>query len=143
MKNSLRLLVIIAALLIACTNNKNIQTEDAKGNELEGLWTLKSGKWSNDDGTFLRFPEDSILHGSAFVMYGKNHFMVVAEAPRMDYFRGELVKYSVDGNKLNTTRIVSNIEELKGKTDVWTFKIEGNILTGKIGKDVEEWERVE
>ena len=28
MKNSLRLLVIIAALLIACTNNKNIQTED-------------------------------------------------------------------------------------------------------------------
>jgi len=143
MKNSLKFLVIIAALLIACTNNKNFQTEDAKGNELEGLWTLKSGKWSNDDGTFLRFPEDSILHGSAFVMYGKNHFMVVAEAPRMDYFRGELVKYSVDGNKLNTTRIVSNIEELKGKTDVWTFKIEGNILTGKIGGDVEVWEKVE
>ena len=146
MKELIKLSLVICLVFVACTDKKEKETkkvEETKEVVLEGLWTLKSGKWSNGDGTFLRYPEDSILHGSAFILYGKNHFMVVSEAPRMNYFRGELVKYSIDGNKLNATRIVSNIEELKGKSDVWTFKIEGDLFTGTIRDDIEVWKRVE
>ena len=145
MKSQLKILLIIAALIMACTNTKTEKAEEVKPSEnLEGMWTLKSGKWANDDGTFLIYPGDSILEGSSsFIIYSKSHFNVVAEAPKMNYFRSEHVKYAMGEGKFKAIIVLSNIEGSPGKESDYTYEIVGNTATFKIEGDVEVWEKVE
>ena len=145
MKNQMKILLIIAALFVACTNTKTEKAEEVKPSEnFEGMWTLKSGKWANDDGAFLVYPGDSILDGSsAYIIYSKSHFNVVAKAPKMNYFRSEHVKYTMGEGKFKANIVLSNIKGSTGKESDYTYEIEGNTATFKIGEDVEVWEKVE
>lgn len=143
----IKIILISLALFMACTNSKSdISTkEDIKTkNILEGMWTLKSGKWSNDDGTFLVYPGDSLLEGStAYNVYSKSHFNVVAKAPKMNYFRSEHVKYTLEEGKIKAHIILSNIEGSIGKESIWTLKVEDGLATFKREDDIEVWKKVE
>ena len=143
----IKILLISLALFMACTNSKSdISTkEDIKSkNILEGMWTLNSGKWSNDDGTFLEFPGDSLLEGlQAYIVYSKSHFNVVSEAPKMNYFRTEHVKYTLEEGKIKAKIILSNIEGSNGKESIWSLKVENNLATFKKDTDIEVWRKVE
>jgi hypothetical protein len=146
MKNLVKILVVICIVFVGCTNKK--QKESQKIEEtgeiaLEGMWKLKSGIWDNEDGTFLRYPEDSITEGPAYIIYSKKHYMVIAQAPKMNYYRGELVKYSINGNQLTSTQVLSNFEKHVGMEAVWTFHINEDVLTAENGKNKEVWERIE
>ncbi len=146
MKNGIKLFIVICIVFVGCTNKKEKESkeiEETKEIALEGMWKLKSGIWDNDDGTFLRYPEDSITEGPAYIIYSKKHYMVIAQAPKMNYFRGELVKYSIEGNQLTSTQVVSNFEKHVGMEAVWTFNINNNVLTAENGKNKEVWERIE
>ena len=145
MKNLSKILLIFAILFVGCTNNKTEKTEEVKPSDsLEGFWTLKSGKWSNDDGTFLVYPGDTLLEGlTAYAIYSKSHFNVVAKAPKMNYFRSEHVKYTMGEGKFKANIVLSNIEGSIGKESDYTYEIVGNTATFKIGEDVEVWEKVE
>ena len=143
----IKILLISLALFMACTNSKSdISTkEDIKSkNILEGMWTLKSGKWSNDDGTFSVFPGDSLLEGlQAYIVYSKSHFNVVSEAPKMNYFRSEHVKYTLEEGKIKAQIILSNIEGSNGKESIWSLKVENNLATFKKDTDIEVWKKVD
>lgn len=145
MKSQIKILLIIATLFVACTNTKTEKAEELKPIEnLEGMWTLKSGEWTNEDGTLLEYPGDSLLEGSsAFIIYSKSHFNVVAVAPKMNYFRSEHVKYTMGEGKFKANIVLSNIEGSTGKESDYTYEIVGNTATFKIGEDVEVWEKVE
>jgi hypothetical protein len=148
MKAIIKLIVIICVLLVSCTEKKETAatTETDKTNVavLEGMWQLKSGLWDNEDGTFLRYPEDSITTGSgAYIIYSKNHYMLIADAPKMDYYRGELIAYSLAGDQLTVSTKLSNFEKNKELGAVWTISIDDNILSASQGKNKEVWERVE
>ena len=142
MRKFISISVIICIILVGCSDKK-AQINDNTQTALEGMWKLKSGIWDNEDGTFLRFPEDSITEGPAYIIYSKTHYMVIANAPKMDYFRGELVGYSIEENKLKVSTKVSNIKTHEGMEAVWTFKVEKDILTAELGGNKEVWERVE
>lgn len=148
MKEIIKLVVIICLLFVGCSEKKDTaatsETDKTNATVLEGMWQLKSGEWDNEDGTFLRYPEDSITTGSgAYIIYSKKHYMLLADAPKMDYYRGELIAYSVDGDQLTVSTKLSNFEKHKGMEAVWTFKIEDNVLSATQGKNKEVWERVE
>jgi len=146
MKNLIKLLVIICIVFVGCTDKKEKETkknEETKEIALEGMWKLKSGVWDNEDVTFLRYPEDSITEGSAYIIYSKKHFMVISQAPKMNYYRGELVKYSIEGNQLISNTVLSNLEKHVGMKSVYTFNINDNFLTAENGNNKEVWERVE
>ena len=143
----IKLVMISLALFMACTNsksdisaNKDLKTE----NKLEGMWTLKSGKWSNDDGTFLVYPGDSLLEGStAYIIYSKSHFNVVATVPKMNYLRTEHVKYTLEEGKIKAHIVFSNIEGSNEKESIWTFNIKDDLATFKNDKNIEVWKKVE
>ena len=143
----IKLVMISLALFMACTNsksdisaNKDLKTE----NKLEGMWTLKSGKWSNDDGTFLVYPGDSLLEGStAYIIYSKSHFNVVATVPKMNYLRTEHVKYTLEEGKIKAHIVFSNIEGSNGKESIWTFNIKDDLATFKNDENIEVWKKVE
>ena len=143
----IKILLISLALLMACTNSKSdISTKEniKSKNILEGMWTLNSGKWSNDDGTFLEYPGDSLLEGTqAYIVYSKSHFNVVAESPKMNYFRSEHVKYTLEEGKIKAQIILSNIEGSNGKESIWSLKVENNLATFKKDNDIEVWRKVE
>jgi hypothetical protein len=146
MKNLIKLLIIILVIFVGCTEKKEKEKttiEEAKEITLEGMWKLKSGVWDNEDGTFLRYPEDSITQGDAYNIYSKTHFMTIAKAPLMEYFRGELTAYSINGNEIYIKTIVSNFDSNEGLEATWTFKVEGDLLKAELGKNNEVWERVE
>ena len=146
MKNAIKLLVIILILFTGCAEKKATdkipQTETTEFS-MEGMWKLKSGVWDNEDGTFLRYPEDSITQGEAFNIYSKTHFMTIAKAPLMEYFRGELTAYSIEGDKIAINTKISNFGSNEGKEATWTFKVEGNTIHFELGKNKETWEKVE
>lgn len=144
MKNSIQLFVVFFLVLIACTNNKTTKYETINKSELDGMWTLKSGKWMNEDGTFLTYPEDSITEGGkAYVIYSKGHYTVVADVPKMKYFRGEMGEYSINGDMLESKILISNIESNLGLKNSWNFKQEKGIITFQTEGIEEVWERIE
>ena len=146
MKNLIKLLIIICIIFVGCTDKKEKETkkiEETKEISLEGMWKLKSGVWDNEDGTFLRYPEDSLTEGPAYIIYSKSHFMVIAKAPKMDFFRGELVKYSIEEDKIFLNTEISNFDKNEGMEATWTLKVEGNLLKAELGENKEVWERVE
>ena len=148
MKEIIKLIAIICLLLVSCTENKETaaakETDNTNAAVLEGMWQLKSGLWDNEDGTFLRYPEDSITTGSgAYIIYSKKHYMLIADAPKMDYYRGELIAYSLEGDQLTVSTKLSNFEKNKEIGAVWTIDIDDNILSASQGKNKEVWERVE
>ena len=69
--------------------------------------------------------------------------MVIAQAPKMDYYRGELIEYSIDGDQLTVKTKISNFDAHVGMEATWTFSIEDKLLTATNGKNKETWERVE
>ncbi len=69
--------------------------------------------------------------------------MLIADAPKMDYYRGELIAYSLEGDQLTVSTKLSNFEKHKDMEAVWTIKIEDNTLSANLGKNKEVWERVE
>ena len=148
MKKIFTLFVIICLLFVGCSEKK--ETAATTGNDqtnpavLEGMWQLKSGVWDNEDGTFLRYPEDSVTTGSgAYIIYSKKHYMLIADAPKMDYYRGELIAYSLEGDQLTVSTKLSNFEKHKGMDAVWTISIDDNTLSASQGKNKEVWERME
>ena len=149
MKNSLKLLIIICIVFVGCTDKKEKETETKKIEEskeiaLEGMWKLKSGIWDNEDGTFLRYPEDSITEGPAYIIYSKKHYMLIAQAPKMNFYRGELMSYLIDGDKMTVNTVLSNLTgDAVFKEQVWTFKLDGDIITAHLGNNKEVWERIE
>lgn len=146
MKNSIKLLLIILIVFTGCTDTKkeeNLAKEETTEISLEGMWKLKSGIWDNEDGTFLRYPEDSITKGSAYNIYSKTHFVTIAKAPLMEFFRGDLTTYSIKDDKITVKTIVSNIDDNEGKEATWTFKLEGNVFKAELGNNKEVWEKVE
>lgn len=146
MKNSIKLLLIIAVLFVACTNTKTEKAEESEKIEsLEGMWTLKSGNWLNDDGTYLVYPGDSIMDGlKAYIVYSKSHFNLVANAPKINLFRSEHAKYTIVEGIIRSKIILSNIEGSNGKESEWDLEIVGNTATFKDGvKALEVWQKVE
>lgn len=148
MKEITKLFVITCLLLLGCSEKKEsaetTETNQTDTAVLEGMWHLKSGVWDNEDGTFLRYPEDSITTESdAYIIYSKTHYMLIADAPKMDYYRGELIAYSLEGDQLTVSTKLSNFEKHKDMEAVWTIKIEDNTLSANLGKNKEVWERVE
>lgn len=143
MKELIKLAVIICFVLVGCTKQKETVTDQEDTAVLEGMWKLQSGIWDNEDGTFLRYPEDSITEGPAYIIYSKKHYMLIAHAPKMDYYRGELIRYSVDGDQLTVSTKLSNFKKHVGMEAVWTFKISDNVLTAENGNNKEVWNRVE
>ena len=147
MKSLWSISIIISILFtIGCADKKEKDTTEPPEMSsvlIEGMWKLKSGVWDNEDGTFLRYPEDSLINGPAYVIYSKSHLMTIAKAPNMDYFRGELAEYSISGDKISLKTSVSNIDNHEGMEATWTFKIEGDLLMTELGQNKEVWERVE
>ena len=87
---------------------------------------------------------DSLTEGGvAYIIYSKKHYMVIAETPKMDYFRGELISYSIDGDEITIRTENSNIKAHVGMEATWTFNLEGDILKAENGNNREVWERVE
>ena len=142
MKNSVILLLVVSIVLLACTDTKPRQKEKSKNIELNGMWVLKSGKWANGDGTFLKYP-DSLTEGTAHIIYSKSHYTVVADVPKMKYFRGEVGEYSINGNNINSKVIVTNIESNKGLVNDWNFQLKDRTITFKTEGIEEVWEKVE
>lgn len=148
MKNLIKLLVIALIIFVGCTDKKEKENEKTLVEavqviNLEGMWKLKSGVWDNEDGTFLRYPEDSIVQGDAYHIFSKTHYMTIAKAPLMEYFRGELTSYSINGNEITLKTILSNFDSHEGMESTWTIKVEGNLLEAEIGPNKEVWEKVE
>ena len=143
MKNLILIAVFFGMLAMGCTEKKEVESRQGDQAVLQGMWKLRSGVWDNEDGTFLRYPEDSITEGPAYIIYSKKHYMVIAHAPKMDYYRGELVSYSIDGDKLTVSTKLSNFEKHVGMEAVWTFNIENDVLTAVHGNNKEVWERIE
>jgi len=143
MKNCIMLLLFITFFLSGCSNEKRKYSDEKSIERLEGMWKLKSGVWENKDGSFLKYPEDSITEGLAYIIYSEKHYMLIANAPKMNYYRGELMEYTINGDKLIVTNKLSNIDEFKGMKSEWTFKIENNILSAENGVNKEVWERIE
>ena len=143
MRTWIAIAVIFCLLCMSCTDKKETQTSKQESTALEGMWKLKSGIWDNEDGTFMRYPEDSLTQGTAYIIYSKKHYMVIAHAPKMEYYRGELIAYSIDGDQLTVSTEMSNLEPHVGMEAVWTFNIENDLLTASHGKNKEVWERVE
>ena len=147
MKKAIRFLIVLAIIFSACTEKKEKETaivEKSKEVSLEGMWKLKSGVWDNEDGTFLRYPEDSITEGEAYIIRSKTHYMLVASAPKMNFYRGELIAYAVDGDKLTVNTKLSNLSgDAVFKEQVWTFKVEGNTMTANFLNNKEVWEKIE
>ena len=142
MKNSVILLLVVSIVLLACTDTKPRQKEKSKNIELNGMWVLKSGKWANGDGTFLKYP-DSLTEGTAHIIYSKSHYTVVADAPRMKYFRGEVGEYSINGNNIISKVIVTNIESNKGLINDWSFQLKDGTIVFKTEGMEEVWEKIE
>lgn len=139
-------ILIIGFLFVGCADKKEktpMEPSQTSTVLLEGMWKLKSGVWDNEDGTFLRYPEDSLIVEPAYVIYSKSHLMTIAKAPDMDYFRGELTSYSINGDKIVLKTKVSNFDAHEGMEATWTFKIEGDLLNTELGENKEVWERVE
>jgi hypothetical protein len=144
MKNLIKLLIIILIVFVGCADKKEkAAIKDTMEISLEGMWKLKSGVWENEDGTFMRYPEDSLTEGPAYIIYSKKHYMLIANAPKMNYYRGELIGYSLEGNKLTVSTILSNLENNIGMEAVWTINIKENTLSAENGNNSEFWERVE
>lgn len=141
------LIIISTIFVVSCADGKEKEVAgpaEMSAVTLEGMWKLKSGVWDNEDGTFMRYPEDSLLNGPAYIIYSKTHLMTIAKSPNMDYFRGELAEYSIlDDDKISFTVRVSNFDAHEGMEATWTFKLEGNLLKTEIGQTKEVWERVE
>ena len=145
MKRIIFVLALIASLIMACEDNQKkgeVTTSDQEIG-IEGMWQLKTGIWDNEDGTYLTYPNDSLFDGPAYIIYSKSHYMTIAKASKMDYFRGELIEYNVDGDQLILKTKVSNYDAHEGMEATWTFKLDGNLLTTELGKNKEVWERVE
>ena len=146
MKKAISVLVLISLLVVSCTQKKQKDlTEPAETSSasLEGMWKLKSGIWDNEDGTFLRYPQDSLINGPAYVLYSKSHLMTIAKSPGMDYFRGELAEYVVEGDSIMMKTSISNFDTHEGMEATWAFKLDGNLLKTELGQNKEVWERVE
>ena len=143
MKNLFLFMALCGVILTGCMEKKEAETKTSEIKTLEGMWKLRSCIWDNEDGTFLRYPEDSITQGNAYIIYSKTHYMLIAEAPNMDYYRGELIEYAIDSNRLTVTTRISNFDQHVGMKAVWTFSIENDVLTAENGKNKEVWERVE
>jgi hypothetical protein len=147
MKNWIKLLVICCFVLAGCTEKKEKEVdpvEKTMGISLEGMWKLKSGVWENADGTFLKFPEDSITEGEAYIIRSKTHYMLVGVAPKMNLYRGELISYAVDGDKITVNTQISNLDEsMWFKNQEWTFTLEGKTMTAHMGNNKEIWEKVD
>ena len=139
----IKLALICLALFTACSNsktNKDLKTE----NKLEGMWTLKSGKWSNNDGTFLVYPGDSLLEGlTANIIYSKSHFNVIASAPKMNYSRTEHVKYTLEEGKIKAHIVFSNIDGSNGKESIWALDFKDDLATFTNDENIEVWKKVE
>lgn len=142
MKNSIKFLLVVCIVLLACTDIKTNQKVDSNNIELDGMWVLKSGKWENGDGTFLKYP-DSLTEGTAHIIYSKSHYTVVADAPNMKYFRGEVGEYSIHGNNIISKVIVTNIESNKGLINNWSFQLKDGTIVFKTEGMEEVWEKVE
>ena len=146
MKNLMSVLLIISMLLASCTEKKVkeiAEPPELSQAVLEGMWKLKSGVWDNEDGTFLRYPQDSLIDGPAYVIYSKSHFMTIAKSQGIDYFRGELAEYAIDSNKILLKTRISNFDTHQGMEATWSFSLEGDKLTLEIGQNKEIWERIE
>lgn len=146
MKNLIKLLVVVSIIFVGCTDkkeNENVKTDEVHAMSLEGMWKLKSGVWDNEDGTFLRYPEDSIAQGDAYNIFSKTHYMTIAKAPLMEYFRGELSTYSIKDDEITIKTVLSNFSTNEGMETTWKFKVEGNLLKAELGNNSEVWERVE
>lgn len=150
MKEVIRIAIVLCLVLLGCTDKKEsepsateVETLAKETTSLEGMWKLQSGIWDNEDGTFMRYPEDSLTEGPAYIIYSKTHYMLIAHAPKMDYYRGEFIAYSIDGSKITLTTKLSNHKGHVGMEAVWDFKIEDDILTAQHGKNKEVWKRVE
>ena len=143
MTEIIKFAVVLCLVLIGCTEKKQEKNQAEEAVTLEGMWQLRSGVWENEDGSLMRYPEDSITEGVAYIIYSKKHYMLIAEAPKMDYYRGELINYSIDGDKLTVSASRSNFKENIGVESVWTFRIENNFLSAENGNNREVWERVE
>jgi hypothetical protein len=146
MKNAISVLVVISLLFVGCNQMKEKETTEpveTSSVSLEGMWKLKSGVWDNEDGTFMRYPQDSLIDGPAYVIYSKSHLMTIAKSPGMDYFRGELAEYAIDGDSIMMKTSISNFETHEGMEATWAFTLEGNLLKTELGQNKEVWERVE
>lgn len=146
MKNLMKLLVVVAIIFVGCTDKKGsvkIETNEIHEISLEGMWKLKSGIWDNQDGTFLRYPDDSISQGDAYNIFSKTHYMTIAKAPLMEYFRGELSAYSINNDQITIKTVLSNFDSNEGMKVTWKFIVEGNLLKAELGNNKEVWERVD
>ncbi len=146
MKNLMKLLVVVAIIFVGCTDKKGsvkIETNEIHEISLEGMWKLKSGIWDNQDGTFLRYPDDSISQGDAYNIFSKTHYMTIAKAPLMEYFRGELSAYSINNDQITIKTVLSNFDSNEGMEVTWKFIVEGNLLKAELGNNKEVWERVD
>ena len=147
MNHLIKITLLLCAILVACSDTKQREVDTESTNPeiaLEGMWKLQSGIWDNEDGTFLRYPEDSITQGgAAYIIYSKKHYMLIAETPKMEYYRGELMSYSIDGNKLSIVTKHSNMKPHVGMQSEWTFNIENDVLTAENGNNKEVWKRIE
>jgi hypothetical protein len=144
MKKLLRIALVIAVIFAGCTEKKEAKSEESEQVSLEGMWKLKSGVWDNEDGTFLRYPEDSITEGDAYIIRSKTHYTLIASAPKMDFYRGDLMTYEVDGDKMTVSTKMSNLnKDAWFKGEEWTFVLEGNIMKAKFKNNEEVWEKIE
>ena len=146
MKNLMKLLVVVAIIFVGCTDKKGsvkIETKEIHEISLEGMWKLKSGIWDNQDGTFLRYPDDSISQGDAYNIFSKTHYMTIAKAPLMEYFRGELSAYSINNDQITIKTVLSNFDSNEGMEVTWKFIVDGNLLKAELGNNKEVWERVD
>lgn len=142
----MKLLVVVAIIFVGCTDKKGsvkIETNEIHEISLEGMWKLKSGIWDNQDGTFLRYPDDSISQGDAYNIFSKTHYMTIAKAPLMEYFRGELSAYSINNDQITIKTVLSNFDSNEGMEVTWKFIVEGNLLKAELGNNKEVWERVD
>lgn len=142
----MKLFVVVAIIFVGCTDKKGsvkIETNEIHEISLEGMWKLKSGIWDNQDGTFLRYPDDSISQGDAYNIFSKTHYMTIAKAPLMEYFRGELSAYSINNDQITIKTVLSNFDSNEGMEVTWKFIVEGNLLKAELGNNKEVWERVD
>ena len=115
----------------------------ALADSLEGVWKIKSGRWSAEDSEVI-YPSDPVSDegAMAFRTFTKHHHFFISSFPADNIYNAAVSKYTVDGNTLRMEKVLTKSPKHHQKWE-WTFDLAGDELTLEMEGMREVWIRVE
>jgi hypothetical protein len=133
-----RLVKLTIALVVAVGSAGSVLADS-----LEGVWKIKSGRWSAEDSEVV-YPSDpeSDEGAMAFRTFTKNHHFFISRFPAENIFNATMSKYTVDGNTLRMEKVLTRNPKHYQEWE-WTFDLAGDELTLEMEGMREVWIRIE